>query len=60
MLNYMNATLRKYKDQKQYYQLEAYTDQLTGLFNRRVLDTVIQKNARRDEKNRSNNINDCF
>ena len=50
MLNYMNATLRKYKDQKQYYQLEAYTDQLTGLFNRRVLDTVIQKTLEETRK----------
>lgn len=49
-LNYMNATLRKYKSQKQYYQLEAYTDQLTGLFNRRILDTVIKKTL---EENRA-------
>ena len=42
-LNYMNATLKKHKVQKQRYQLEAYTDLLTGLFNRRVLDTIVLK-----------------
>ena len=42
-LNYMNATLKKYKGQKQRYQLEAHTDLLTGLFNRRVLSTIVLK-----------------
>lgn len=42
IINYMNVVLKRHKFQKQRYQLEAYTDLLTGLFNRRVMDTIIK------------------
>lgn len=51
ILNYMNALLKRHKFQKQRYQLEAYTDLLTGLFNRRVMDTIIKDIVTENNKN---------
>ncbi|PHZ58433.1 hypothetical protein CRG86_010590 [Photobacterium leiognathi] len=38
LLNYMYSLLKKYQFQKNHFQLEAFTDSLTGLFNRRIME----------------------
>ncbi|PSU92676.1 hypothetical protein C0W42_00775 [Photobacterium kishitanii] len=50
-LNYMNVILKRHKFQKQRYQLEAYTDLLTGLFNRRVMDSIVKDIVTENNKN---------
>lgn len=50
-LNYMNVILKRHKFQKQRYQLEAYTDLLTGLFNRRVMDSIVKDMLTENNKN---------
>ncbi|MBP2698995.1 sensor domain-containing diguanylate cyclase [Photobacterium sp. CAIM 1938] len=43
LLNYMYSQLKKYKFQKNHFQLEAFTDSLTGLFNRRIMEKILPK-----------------
>ncbi|TMX71756.1 GGDEF domain-containing protein [Photobacterium damselae] len=41
ILNYMYSLLKKHKAQKHEYKIEAYTDSLTGLYNRRIIKSSV-------------------
>lgn len=52
LLNYMYSLLKKYRFQKNHFQLEAFSDSLTGLFNRRIMEKILPKliNEYQDKK----------